>query len=638
MRADIPTLRKALWHFRSGGPQQVRTWLAREAFEAGHRKLDTVRGAEGVWVGRGKNRRLSFRPSTVQASRASVGSDVRAAVILDDFSALAFGAEWTCIALSPRSWLDELSENPVDLLFVESAWNGNKGQWSGKIVGPEHAGPSPLAQLTSWCHEQGVPTVFWNKEDPPHYEDFLAAAKLFEFVFTSDANRLEAYVKDLGHDRVDVLPFAAQPVIHNPVRPKHGWHDRDVAFGGMYFAEKYPERRQQLDLLLAAAESASEVMGTGLEIFSRQRGGEPKYQFPPPYADRVVGSLGYPEMLTAYKAYKTFLNVNSVVDSPTMCSRRIFEIIASGSNVVTTPSAAIGSHFGPDEIFTVAAEAEAEQLLRALHRNPELGERQLHRGQRRIWREHTYRARSNQILAAVAPELPLRSRMPSVSVLVSTIRPWQLEHVFQTVGSQCEVDAELVLLTHGFTADGDTIRHLAEQYGVPAVTLLTAEAHVSLGECLNLCVAAAAGQVLTKMDDDDFYAASYLSDQLYALEYSAADVVGKQAHYMHLVDRNATLLRFPEWEHRYTRTVMGPTIMGSADVFRSHPFAAVGNGEDTRFLRDVVAGGGVVYASDRFNYCQQRAAQGHTWKVSENELLGSGVLKFFGNYRDHVSV
>nr|WP_274708027.1 glycosyltransferase [Arthrobacter sp. H16F315] len=612
--------------------------MAREAFEAGHRKLDTVRGAEGVWVGRGKNRRLSFRPSTVQASRASVGSDVRAAVILDDFSALAFGAEWTCIALSPRSWLDELSENPVDLLFVESAWNGNKGQWSGKIVGPEHAGPSPLAQLTSWCHEQGVPTVFWNKEDPPHYEDFLAAAKLFEFVFTSDANRLEAYVKDLGHDRVDVLPFAAQPVIHNPVRPKHGWHDRDVAFGGMYFAEKYPERRQQLDLLLAAAESASEVMGTGLEIFSRQRGGEPKYQFPPPYADRVVGSLGYPEMLTAYKAYKTFLNVNSVVDSPTMCSRRIFEIIASGSNVVTTPSAAIGSHFGPDEIFTVAAEAEAEQLLRALHRNPELGERQLHRGQRRIWREHTYRARSNQILAAVAPELPLRSRMPSVSVLVSTIRPWQLEHVFQTVGSQCEVDAELVLLTHGFTADGDTIRHLAEQYGVPAVTLLTAEAHVSLGECLNLCVAAAAGQVLTKMDDDDFYAASYLSDQLYALEYSAADVVGKQAHYMHLVDRNATLLRFPEWEHRYTRTVMGPTIMGSADVFRSHPFAAVGNGEDTRFLRDVVAGGGVVYASDRFNYCQQRAAQGHTWKVSENELLGSGVLKFFGNYRDHVSV
>ena len=559
-------------------------------------------------------------------------------MVLDDFSALAFGTEWNCTPLSPRSWLEQLSDSPVDLLLVESAWNGNKGQWAGKIVGKEHAESSPLAQLTAWCREQGIPSVFWNKEDPPHYDDFLAAAKLFDFVFTSDASKIVDYFHDLGHDRVAVLPFAAQPLIHNPVRPKYGWHDRDVAFGGMYFTEKYPERREQLDLLLAAAESASEAMGTGLEIFSRQMGGEPKYQFPQPFADRVVGSLDYPEMLTAYKAYKTFLNVNSVVDSPSMCSRRIFEIIASGSNVVTTPSAAIGTHFNPDEIFTVTTEKEAEHLLRALHRNPELGERQLHRGQRRIWQDHTYRARSEQILAAVAPTLSNPGRRPSVSILVSTIRPWQLDHVFQTVGSQRDVDAELVLLTHGFTADGAKIRHLKEKFGVAAVTLLTAESHVSLGDCLNRCVSAAAGQVLTKMDDDDFYAADYLSDQLFALEYSGAELVGKQAHYMYLADRNATLLRFPEWEHRYTRTVMGPTILGSADVFRSSPFAAVGSGEDTRFLRDVVAAGGAVYASDRFNYCQQRAPEGHTWKISDAELLASGTLKFFGNYRDQVSV
>ena len=638
MRAGVTKLRRLVWHLRTGGPQQVRTWLAREAFEAGHRKLDTVRGAEGVWVGRGKKRRLTFRPSTVPASRAGSATEVRAAVILDDFSALAFGAEWACTPLSTRSWLEQLSQDPVDFLFVESAWNGNKGQWAGKIVGKEHTAASPLAQLTSWCREQGIPTVFWNKEDPPHYDDFLAAAKLFDFVFTSDADRLDAYVRDLGHDRVEVLAFAAQPAIHNPVRPKYGWHDRDVAFGGMYFAEKYPERREQLDIVLKAAEAASTSMETGLEIFSRQRGGDPRYQFPPPFDGRVVGSLEYSEMLTAYKAYKTFLNVNSVIDSPTMCSRRVFEIIASGSNLLTTPSAAIDTHFGPDEIFTVTSGTEAEQLLRALHRNPELGERQQHRGQRRIWRDHTYKVRSNQVLAAVASGHHRPARRPTVSLLVSTIRPWQLEHVFQTAGSQRDVDVELVLLTHGFTADNATISRLSEQFGVKAVTLLSAGTDVPLGECLNKCVAAAAGEVLTKMDDDDFYAPEYLSDQLYALEYSAADIVGKQAHYMYLAGRNATLLRFPEWEHRYTRTVMGPTIMASADVFRSSPFAPVGSGEDSRFLRDVVSGGGVVYASDRFNYCQQRASEGHTWTISEAELLSNGVLKFYGNYRDQVSV
>jgi spore maturation protein CgeB len=632
------TLRKLVWHFRAGGQQGVRTWLEREAFESGYRNLETVRGAEGTWVGRGKKRRLKFRPATIPKAVSPSARVVRAAVVLDDFSELGFGLEWDCLQLSPKSWLEQLTGDPIDLLFVESAWNGHRGHWAGKIARNEHTQSSPLRQLTEWCGENGIPTVFWNKEDPPHYDDFLSAAKLFDFVFTSDSNKLNDYRRDLGHDRVDVLPFAAQPVLNNPVRPKYGWHDRDIAFGGMYFTEKYPERREQLDILLTAADAASVSMRHGLEIFSRQVDGDSKYQFPEPFEERVVGSLSYPEMLTAYKAYKTFLNVNSVVDSPTMCSRRVFEIIASGSNVVTTPSAAIGTHFDGDEIFSVSTVAEAEQLLRALAHNPELGDRQLHRGQRRIWRDHTYRARSSQILAAVAPELRPSLERPSVSVLVSTIRPWQLEHVFSTVGRQAGVATELVLLTHGFVAEAGEINRLKEKFGVRHVTLLLAPREVSLGECLNRCVEAATGSVLTKMDDDDFYADEYLSDQLYALDYSGADLVGKQAHYMYLANLNATLLRFPEWEHRYTRTVMGPTIMGSADTFRQHPFAAVSSGEDTRFLSDVVGGGGVVYASDRFNYCQQRASGGHTWKISDAELLASGTLKFFGNYRDEVSV
>lgn len=635
--SDARKLRKLLWHLRTGGPRQVRAWLAREALEAGHRKLETVRGAEGAWVGRGKKRKLHFRPSVVPALRTRRSPRLRVGVILDDFSALALSFEWDCVHLSPHTWLAQLADNPVDFVFVESAWNGHKKLWAGQIAGQDHTS-SALAALTAWCRQTRLPTVFWNKEDPPHYEDFLNAAKLFDYVFTSDANRLGAYARDLGHNRVDVLPFAAQPALHNPVRPKYGWHERDVAFGGMYFAEKYPERRDQLDMLLGAAVAASASMETGLEIFSRQMGGDPKYQFPPAFADKVVGMLDYPEMVTAYKAYKTFLNVNSVVDSPTMCSRRVFEIIASGSNVVSTPSAALDTHFGSDEVFTVTTQSEAQHMLRALHRNAELGDRQLHRGQRRIWRDHTYRIRSNQVMAAAVPHLVRNGNRPSVSAMVSTIRPRQLDHIFRMIGSQEDVNVQLVLLCHGFEPQRESLRSLQERHGVVNLTLLQADRSVTLGECLNMCVAAARGDVLTKMDDDDFYAANYLSDQLYALEYSGADVVGKQAHYMYLAAQNATILRFAEWEHRYTRTVMGPTIMGSADVFRAQPFARVTRGEDTRFLRDVAAAGGTIYSSDRFNYCQQRFSTDHTWKVDDVELLATGTLKFFGNYRDTVSV
>ena len=58
------------------------------------------------------------------------------------------------------------------------------------------------------------------------------------------------------------------------------------------------------------------------------------------------GSLDYERMLTAYRAHKVMLNVNSVVDSPTMLARRVFEILASGTPVVSTRSAAVEHGLG----------------------------------------------------------------------------------------------------------------------------------------------------------------------------------------------------------------------------------------------------------------------------------------------------
>ena len=100
-----------------------------------------------------------------------------------------------------------------------------------------------------------------------------------------------------------------------------------------------------------------------------------------------------------------------------------------------------------------------------------------------------------------------------------------------------------------------------KEAGVDDLVLLQAGADVPLGECLNRLVAASDGDVVAKMDDDDLYGAHYLSDQLDALAYSGADVVGKQAHYLYVASLDATMLRFAEREHRYTDFVMGPTIV-----------------------------------------------------------------------------
>lgn len=114
---------------------------------------------------------------------------------------------------------------------------------------------------------------------------------------------------------------------------------------------------------------------------------------------------------------------------------------------------------------------------------------------------------------------------------------------------------------------------------------------LTLGDCLNKAVAAATRDFITKMDDDDLYGENYLADQVAALRFSGATIVGKQAHYMYLADSNATLLRFAEREHRFTNMVMGPTMLGYAETFKSTPFESRSRGEDTLFLKDVLANG-----------------------------------------------
>lgn len=668
----VLSLRRTLWHLRHGGVEQARKHLRRVklGLDVGPGPAAVAPGAVAAAPGAPVTTATpTSRQSHPFGARAGISpggapagytldflpaeptdrprrfADLTVATILDDFSELAWGYEFTTVAMTPAGWRRDLERHEVDLLLVESAWAGSGKAWQYQLTGSK-APSEELRALVARCRELGIPAVFWNKEDPPHFEDFLDTARLFDAVFTSDSRLLETYREALGHDRVAPLPFAAQDAMHNPIRPQWGFHERDVAFAGMYFAHKFPERREQMHLLLGAAEEASRRMPTGLEIFSRFLGDDERYQFPEPYDRRVVGGLPYAKMLTAYKGYKAFLNVNSVTESPSMCARRVFEITASGTPVVTTRSEAIPRFFTENQVPVVDTAEQARDVLRALVRSPELNDRTVHLAQRTIWRHHTYSHRAVDVLRAAGLEhdaggVPFaeRLRLPSVSALVSTNRPHQLEHVIRTVGGFQDVETELVLLTHGFTPEEGRVARLAREAGLADVRLLRADAEVPLGACLNRLVAAAGGEVLTKVDDDDLYGPQYLADLLRAMRFSGADVVGKQAHYMYLKETDATLLRFAEREHRWTDFVMGPTITGTAAAFRDTPFAEVSRGEDSNFLASVLDAGGRIYSADRFNFCQMRhaAGGGHAWAVEDREILATGDVQYYGLNMTHVT-
>ena len=101
------------------------------------------------------------------------------AAIVDKFTEHALRYEVNLVLISRTHWRERLERDRPACLFVESAWRGNDGRWQNRIVDYDADEDSPLRELLAYCRSNGIPTIFWNKEDPPHFDDFLSAAKEF---------------------------------------------------------------------------------------------------------------------------------------------------------------------------------------------------------------------------------------------------------------------------------------------------------------------------------------------------------------------------------------------------------------------------------------------------------------------------
>ena len=569
------------------------------------------------------------RKSVVELSPSKPTTDkapenaLTVAMIADSFTAEAFSLEWNTLFPTPTNWLELIESSRPDFLFVESAWEGNESAWKYHLTGQTAPRPA-LIELVDYCKQSGIPTVFWNKEDPPHFEDFLDTAKLFDYVFTTEGRLIPEYKSRLGHDQVALLPFAAQPKLHNPIRTTLAPRSGEIVFGGMYFRDKYPERRAQMDRLLTAAQRLS------LDIYSRQSGGDPKYQFPDAFVDNVHNGIPYHQMVTAYKEYKVVINVNSVVDSETMCARRIFEATACGAAVITEPTAAT-RYFFPDELLTETnSEQEAYLNMRTLLRSEEYRDRLVHKAQRHVWENHTYahRARVVETVLGYSGE----SMTPSASFIVTSNRPSELPNVLANYARQKVSQKELIYLAHGFTVDRKRLALLCADLGIDQPTIIEAPGTDSLGKNLNRLCEATSGDCIVRMDDDDYYGERYASDLLQAMNFSSSPLVGKAESYIYLEEFDVTVRTLVGHSNKFSDLIRGATFCGTRDLFREYHFPEIGKSEDSSFLQMIRRDGIRPYAADRFNFMVKRRANksNHTWKVDDRALFHTGIQAFYG--------
>ena len=250
------------------------------------------------------------------------------------------------IFLHPRLWREQLESFEPDFLFCEAAWTGIKGYegaWRGRVYRDRRLlfdNRGVLLDILSHCRDRGIPTVFWGKEDPTFFQhpvyDFTSTALAFDFIFTTAEECVERY-RALGHPRVGLLPFGVDTARFYPVdcAPEPG----TVVFAGSWFNDQ-PQRCAALERLL----DFSLDRGLRLDIYDRKSGVRKKrFQFPDKYRAYLRPAVPYEETPALFHRYEYAINVNSVTDSATMCSRRLLQLGANGTAIISNETPVFSS-------------------------------------------------------------------------------------------------------------------------------------------------------------------------------------------------------------------------------------------------------------------------------------------------------
>lgn len=320
--------------------------------------------------------------------------------VMDEFTTGCFEQDLNLIQPRPDNWYALLEKYKPELIFIESAWKGNYGSWQYRVAEYSNKPGQEVAQLCNYAREKGIPTVFWNKEDPVHHDKFMCSAKLVDGIFTTDANMKESYFRKTGNPNIHALPFAAQPALHRPA-PLDG-RKQKLCFAGSWYGNRHAERGQSMRWLLETANQYD------LVIYDRNHG-TGIFPFPDEFQKGIKGSLPYKALCEEYNRYRVFLNVNSVVDSPTMFSRRVFELMACGTPIVSTYAKGIENLFESDTVWLVRNREEAQEAIHTLMTDDAEWRRRSLAGIREVFAKHTYAHRLNTIFT----HLNAATRLPT---------------------------------------------------------------------------------------------------------------------------------------------------------------------------------------------------------------------------------
>lgn len=223
-------------------------------------------------------------------------------------------------------------------------------------------------------------------------------------------------------------------------------------------------------------------------------------------------------------------------------------------------------------------------------------------------------------LANTVDQLGFRM-LPTVTLIVSSKRPDRVVSALNDFAQQTYPHLEITVALHG--VDTPVTAHFKEAVERSGARVREYPSALMFGEVLADLARRSAGDLVVKVDDDDFYGPEFVWDLVLAHLYSGADVVGKTTEYLYFEGLDHTVHRKFATETYHTQVAGGAMMLSRSALAEAGGWRPTPNSTDRSVLIRIASLGGIAYRTQSLGYVYVRHTDGHTWEPVDSQLVQS---------------
>jgi len=213
-----------------------------------------------------------------------------------------------------------------------------------------------------------------------------------------------------------------------------------------------------------------------------------------------------------------------------------------------------------------------------------------------------------------------KAKKPSIGVIASTRRPNNVVGLLNQIEKQSFPVEEIALLLHGASEqEYEKIKKDIKKYKSLNIILKRIDSSIMFGDVLNIGLDMLSTDLITKMDDDDFYLPNHILDLYTAHLHSCADFVGKWNNWVFIESENKTINWVPENSNQYVKHLPGATFLVKRDILKNLRFGKVPRAIDSELYRRAEKRGAILYSTHRYNFVRKRGDD-HTYDAKSSSF------------------